>query len=274
MPELPEVETVRRALSEHVVGKKIANTKRYRENLRWPIPADLSQKISGKTVKKILRRAKYLIVPFDRGSLICHLGMSGRIRLVNAETPLIKHDHCDFVLDNGWICRYHDPRRFGAILWAEGDWQQHALFKHLGPEPLEDGFNAEDLFARCQKSRCDIKQHIMNQKVVVGVGNIYANEALFMAGIHPQKPANQLMLKEIEILTASIKKVIAAAVEQGGTTLKDFSSPEGHAGYFQQKLMVYGRHGKPCVKCEQTLETIQQGGRRTVFCVACQPESE
>lgn len=270
MPELPEVETVLRGLKPQLKDLKINNVIIRQKKLRWVIPEDLTKKITNKTIKTIKRRGKYLLVSFDNGTLILHLGMSGSLRIVKKEEILKKHDHIDFVLSNDLILRYNDPRRFGACLWTEENILLHPLLNSLGAEPLSNDFTADYLYIKSRKRRTAIKQFIMNSKIVVGVGNIYAQEALFLAKIHPLKPAEDITLEEYECLVKVIKDVLELAIEKGGTTLKDFVNSEGKPGYFSQKLNVYARAGQKCNRCNYILKTSRIGQRSSVFCENCQ----
>ncbi|MGF1758111.1 bifunctional DNA-formamidopyrimidine glycosylase/DNA-(apurinic or apyrimidinic site) lyase [Photobacterium sagamiensis] len=268
MPELPEVEVSRMGITPHVVGQTVTQIIIRNSRLRWPIPEDIRQ-IEGQVIRSISRRAKYLLLQTDVGYAIIHLGMSGSLRILPASIPAEKHDHVDLVLSSGEVLRYNDPRRFGAWLWEQPE-LQHPVLSKLGPEPLSDGFTAEYLFERSQGKRTAIKQLIMDNQVVVGVGNIYANESLFSAGIHPKRAAGNISPQRIAILVAEIKAVLAFAIEQGGTTLKDFKNADGKPGYFAQELQVYGKGGEPCPRCEKLLSDIKIGQRATVYCSHCQ----
>ncbi|MFT7527265.1 MAG: formamidopyrimidine-DNA glycosylase [Arenicella sp.] len=269
MPELPEVETTCRGISPHLCGKTLTQATVRNHSLRWPVPRRLNSILQGQTLKQVSRRAKYLLLEFDTGHLLCHLGMSGSMRICKANDAPKKHDHIDLIF--GSVClRYHDPRRFGAMLWTKEAPQLHELIRHLGPEPLSDAFDASTLFGKSRKRSQAIKTFIMDNKIVVGVGNIYANEALFNAKIKPTRPAGKLTKTQSEQLSAEIKTVLADAIEQGGTTLKDFVGGDGKPGYFAQKLKVYGRSGEPCVACSKPLKEIRLGQRSTVYCTQCQ----
>ncbi|WP_217515909.1 bifunctional DNA-formamidopyrimidine glycosylase/DNA-(apurinic or apyrimidinic site) lyase [Vibrio metschnikovii] len=268
MPELPEVEVSRLGISPHLVGQTIAAVTWRCEKLRWPIPHQLIQ-LEGQKIAAISRRAKYLFIETKAGSAIIHLGMSGALRVLDADFPPGKHDHVDLVLANGKLLRYHDPRRFGAWLYiAPGE--SHPLLEHMGPEPLTDAFNAETIAKRANNKRLAIKAFIMGNKNVVGVGNIYANESLFKAKIHPLRPAQSLSDIEWQCLVSEIKAVLATAIVQGGTTLKDFSQADGKPGYFAQELQVYGKGGKPCPICAEPIAEQKIAQRNTFFCDACQ----
>nr|Q31EB2.1 RecName: Full=Formamidopyrimidine-DNA glycosylase; Short=Fapy-DNA glycosylase; AltName: Full=DNA-(apurinic or apyrimidinic site) lyase MutM; Short=AP lyase MutM [Hydrogenovibrio crunogenus XCL-2] len=272
MPELPEVETTRKGIQPKVEGQAIQKIIIRNGKLRWPVDPSLVEKLPGLVVLSIKRRAKYLLLETDQGHLIIHLGMSGNLRVLPQHEPAVKHDHIDLLLENGFLLRYHDPRRFGSWLWTEAPIQEHSLLKSLGPEPLTDAFNAEYLFQKLQGRKTAIKTFIMNNQIVVGVGNIYANESLFLSGIHPTRPAQSLTLTEATKLTAHIKTVLSAAIEQGGTTLKDFLTPDGKPGYFEQKLNVYGRENLPCPQCDSAIEKVVLNQRAAYFCSNCQKQ--
>lgn len=267
MPELPEVETTRMGILPYLENQTIIKLEVRNPNLRWPVPVSLRQ-IMPQFVHSVQRRGKYIIIELDSGSILVHLGMSGSMRVLEKTEPLAKHDHVDFVLHDKLI-RFNDPRRFGCILWAE-DWTQHALIQHLGPEPLSELFDADYLYQKSRKRKASIKQFVMDSHVVVGVGNIYANEALFLAGIHPNRAAGRISKKRYESLVDQIKRVLTSAISQGGTTLRDFVGGDGKPGYFKQQLFVYGRAGLECKQCEKTLIEIRQNGRSSVFCANCQ----
>ncbi|MDB4837259.1 bifunctional DNA-formamidopyrimidine glycosylase/DNA-(apurinic or apyrimidinic site) lyase [Marinomonas sp.] len=271
MPELPEVETTLRGIESNLVGRTLSKVDIRQPKLRWPIPSELNEDMVGQVITHLSRRGKYIGVHTAKGTLIIHLGMSGSLYFVPAETPPLFHDHVDFqFLDGGPWLRYTDPRRFGAILWTRDDWQQHELLKHLGPEPLSDLFNVDMLYARAKGRKVPIKTFIMDSKVVVGAGNIYANEALFKAGIRPNRMAGNISKARLAILVECIKLVLSAAIKQGGTTLKDFVGGDGKPGYFKQELQVYGRADKPCTACGALLKEIRQAQRSTVYCTHCQ----
>ena len=238
--------------------------------LRWPVPRGLATRLRDQRIHVIDRRGKYLLLRCDTGTLILHLGMSGSLCLIDAATAAGKHDHFDLILDNGRALRLTDPRRFGAVLWTAHDPMQHELLRDLGPEPLGKTFDGAYLFARSRGRKGAIKQFIMDGKVVVGVGNIYANEALFRAGIHPARAAGRLSLEHCQRLVAAIKEVLREAIAQGGTTLRDFVGSDGKPGYFAQQLRVYDRAGKPCPICGTTIKQLRQGQRSTYYCPHCQ----
>ncbi len=269
MPELPEVETTRRGIAPHLEGRTVKGVVVRERRLRWPVPVGLDRTLRGQRVQGVERRGKYLLIRFASGTLIIHLGMSGSLRVLPAETPPQPHDHIDLCLADHCL-RLRDPRRFGAVLWTRDDPREHKLIAHLGPEPLSDAFSADYLHQYASKRRVAIKSLLMDSKVVVGVGNIYANESLFMAGIHPQRTCNRISLARCERLVAAVKQVLAAAIEQGGTTLRDFQREDGKPGYFAQQLQVYGRGGAPCVACGRPLKETRIGQRSTVYCGRCQ----
>jgi formamidopyrimidine-DNA glycosylase len=269
MPELPEVETVRRGLTPHLVGKRLEGARVRQPRLRWPVPADLDQRLGGRRIQALARRGKYLLIQLDQGHLIVHLGMSGSLRLTPAAEPPGPHDHLDLLLEGGEILRLRDPRRFGTVLWSEAPYH-HPLLASLGAEPLETGFDGEWLYRASRTRRTPIKGLIMDAHLLVGVGNIYANEALFRAGIHPLSPAGRLSRPRCARLAEAIKATLTAAIEAGGSSLRDFVDGHGNPGYFQQTYQVYGRAGEPCRECGNPIRTLRQGGRATYFCPACQ----
>ncbi|MBR9827485.1 MAG: bifunctional DNA-formamidopyrimidine glycosylase/DNA-(apurinic or apyrimidinic site) lyase [Oceanospirillales bacterium] len=269
MPELPEVETTRRGIAPHVEQQRVLALHVRQPRLRWPVPEQLGDWISGDRVQRIERRAKYLLFRFSRGTMIIHLGMSGSLRILAADTPPGKHDHVDLVLDSGHLLRLTDPRRFGAVLWQDNG-TQHSLLASLGPEPLDKAFSIAYLQQCCAGRKTSIKALIMNASIVVGVGNIYANEALYHAGIDPRRAAGRIAAARLGPLVTAIKQVLAAAIEQGGTTLRDFVGGDGKPGYFKQELHVYGRGGEPCHQCGTPLSEVKLSQRSTVFCRQCQ----
>jgi formamidopyrimidine-DNA glycosylase len=269
MPELPEVETTLRGISPAIQDKRIDKIVVRQAKLRWPIPDEI-YKLEGHHVENIIRRGKYLLLnTSSAGSAIIHLGMSGSLGIVTTNKPAEKHDHMDFVFSHNTLLRYHDPRRFGAILWSQEP-LNHRLLCKLGPEPLSEAFHTQHLYQQSRNKRIAIKQFIMNSHNVVGVGNIYASEALFMAGINPQIPAGIIPLSRYEKLTVAIKEVLENAIKQGGTTLRDFVNPDGKTGYFQVSLSVYGKAEQPCPKCSKTIQKITQAQRSTFYCAHCQ----
>ncbi len=270
MPELPEVETTRSGIEPHICRQTISGVTVRNPNLRWPVPANLPRLLLGCRVTSVTRRGKYILLDCERGHLILHLGMSGSLRLVPSGTTAATHDHVDIEFANGSVLRLRDPRRFGAVLWTDTDPMQHRLLLALGPEPLEDNFDADYLYARSRGRKSSIKHFIMDGHTVVGVGNIYANEALFRAGIRPGRAAGRISRVRYGALVTAIKTVLAQAIAQGGTTLRDFVDGDGKPGYFRQQLQVYGRGGKPCDRCGATLREIRQAQRSTVFCPNCQ----
>ena len=268
MPELPEVETTLRGLAPFLAGQVIVASEIRNGALRWPVSEQVYH-LQALPVEALVRRGKYLIIQLNTGALLIHLGMSGSLRVVERKTPVQKHDHVDLILGSGKIIRFNDPRRFGCVLWV-ADWRAHPLIRHLGPEPLSELFSGRHLHACAGSRKMAIKQVIMDGKVVVGVGNIYANEALFLAGIHPQRAANRISLKRMDVLAKHIKQVLTCAIEAGGTTLKDFVGSDGRPGYFKQQLNVYGRAGMPCPVCQELLRELRQNNRTTVYCRFCQ----
>lgn len=270
MPELPEVETTRRGIEPHVVGKTVRSVVLRQRSLRWPIPARITKVLPGQIIEEVSRRGKYLFLRTAVGSVIIHLGMSGSLRVTNKNEPAEKHDHVDFVFTDDCVLRLHDPRRFGAVLWTARSPLQHKLIASLGPEPLSDEFNVDYLFQRSRKRKQAIKPFIMDSKIVVGVGNIYASEALFRAGIRPTVAAGRVSRARYQRLVQAIKDVLAAAIKSGGTTLRDFTNGEGKPGYFQQSLQVYGRAGEVCHVCGATIKQIQQAQRASYCCPHCQ----
>jgi formamidopyrimidine-DNA glycosylase len=238
--------------------------------LRWPVDRRLVQELPGQKVRDVRRRAKYLLIELERGTLIAHLGMSGSLRVLPVEAPLLVHDHYDLCLDSGRCLRFNDPRRFGSLHWVTGDPEEHPLLARLGPEPLGRGFDAGYLAERARGRKVAVKQFLMDQHVVVGVGNIYASEALFRAGISPRRAAGRVSRKRLERLVEAVRDVLGEAIQQGGTTLRDYVSPEGTPGYFRQKLFVYERAGLPCRRCGTPIRQFVQGQRSTYCCPACQ----
>lgn len=270
MPELPEVETTLRGILPHLQGNSVADVIIRFPTLRWPIPPQLPKILAGKKIITTKRIAKYILLGFSHGTLILHLGMSGRLHILPKKTPPKKHDHIDIIFDNNILLRLTDPRRFGAVLWTTEDVHLHPLLKNLGAEPLEKEFSAPYLWKKIQRKKAPIKAVIMDSHVVAGVGNIYATEALFSARIYPLMPAHLLTLDQCHALVHAIKKILHAAIKQGGTTLRDFTDSAGKPGYFVQKLQAYGREGLPCVHCHAPLSLVRIAQRATVFCMSCQ----
>jgi formamidopyrimidine-DNA glycosylase len=276
MPELPEVEVTRRGVAPHLEGRIVTQVVFRREGLRWPFPAHLAVSLVGQRITQVGRRGKYLLIGFDSGTLIIHLGMSGHLRVLPPGTELKKHDHFDLVVSDGaqtQVLRLHDPRRFGAVLWHahdDGDIEQHVLLRGLGVEPLEEKFSAALLHKATRKRSAPIKQVLLSGDIVVGVGNIYACESLFKAGISPKTPAARISRARYDKLAAAIREILAEAIVQGGSTLKDFIAVNGQSGYFQQTYFVYDRAGVPCRNCGAPVRQIKQGQRSTFYCPTCQ----
>lgn len=271
MPELPEVETTRRGIEPHVRSRRVVRLDVHEPRLRWRVPAALAGDVRGRRIESVERRAKYLILRLDDGSaLLLHLGMSGSLRVLPATTPREAHDHLDFVLDSGSTLRFNDPRRFGSLHHTLEDPARHALLRHLAPEPLEPQFDADYLHRITRKRRVSIKQLLMNSRLVVGVGNIYASEALFRAGIRPRRRASSLTRAECAKLVRGIRTVLRMAIRAGGTTLRDYVGADGNPGYFRQRLYVYERAGEPCRKCRTPIVQLAQGQRSTYYCPHCQ----
>jgi len=270
MPELPEVETTRRGIQPHVTGQAIREVIVRRRDLRQPISEGVEE-MEGEKITAVTRRSKYLLLALSDGAtLLIHLGMSGSLRLVAPTEEWKKHDHFALTLKNGRQLRFHDPRRFGLVLLLEGQPIEHPLLRSLGPEPLEPEFTPAHLHTCCEKRAAAIKLVIMDAKVVVGVGNIYASEALFRAGILPQTAAGQLSRPRLARLVTAIREVLADSIEQGGTTLRDFLNSDGEPGYFRQRLFVYDRKGQPCLKCGTPISHAVLGQRSTYWCPRCQ----
>jgi len=278
MPELPEVETTRRGIAPHVVGRKVSAVVVREPRLRWPVPPGLDALLRGQELLAVTRRGKYLLFETRTGTLLVHLGMSGSLRVVAPDAPVGKHDHVDIVVGTKsgspgkgtQVLRFHDPRRFGCMLWLQEEPHTHPLLAGLGPEPLSAEFDTDYLYERSRKRSVPVKSFIMDGRVVVGVGNIYANEALFAAGIAPQRKAGTVSRARYASLVKEIKAVLERAIAVGGTTLRDFVGGNGEPGYFRQSLAVYGRGGEPCVSCGRTLVEIRLGQRSTVHCPRCQ----
>ncbi len=269
MPELPEVETTRRGIKPHLLGKTVTAVTVHESRLRWPVAANLALMVTGQTISGLSRRGKYLLLETSSGRLMIHLGMSGSLRVVRYGTARRKHDHLELLISTGMVLRFHDPRRFGSVFWLPNN-EGHELIDNLGPEPLSKDFNADYLFELSRGRRIPVKNFVMNSKVVVGIGNIYANEALFMAGIRPSRIAGSIAKRRYETLVKKIKLVLTNAIDSGGTTLRDFVREDGSPGYFKLELLVYGLSGKPCKRCGRELKESRAGNRSTVFCTRCQ----
>ncbi len=270
MPELPEIETTRKGIAPYVVGKRVTDVIIRERRLRWPIPAGLKRSLKNKAIRKLRRRAKYLLFYTDNGCLLLHLGMSGSLRIIDNKWPPAKHDHVDIVFASGRALRFHDPRRFGSMLWTKGDPMDHKLLNQLGPEPLSDAFVADYLYARSRKRTQAIKTFIIDSRIVVGVGNIYASESLFLARINPNRKAGTISKARYGTLIVAIKDVLNRAIEKGGTTLRDFINSDGQPGYFKNELQVYGRGGEPCNNCQRPIKVARLGQRSTFYCASCQ----
>ena len=271
MPELPEVETTRRGVAPWIEGERVAAVTVRQPLLRRPVPPALARELPGRRIVAARRRAKYLLFEAEGGrTLMMHLGMSGTLRVLQQPEPAGVHDHLDIALDNGRVLRFRDPRRFGSADWITGDPLQHPLLRELGPEPLGPDFTPAYLLAACRGRRTAIKQHIMNGRVVVGVGNIYASEALFRAGIHPARAAGRIGAGRIGALVDAIQEVLRAAIRKGGTTLRDFAWGDGQSGYFRIELAAYDRAGEPCLRCHGIIRSVVQGQRTTYYCPLCQ----
>jgi len=267
MPELPEVETTRRGLEPHIVGRRIVRLTVHEPRLRWRIPDDLPPLLAGQRVAGIARRAKYLLIALDSGSLLLHLGMSGTLRILPAATPRIAHDHYDLLLDSGNTLRFNDPRRFGSLHYITGDPRQHPLLARLAPEPFDPDFNLDYLW-RVTRRRASIKQVLMNSRLVVGVGNIYAAEALFRARVRPRRQARSLSREETARLLKEVRMVLSQAIDVGGTTLRDYVGADGKEGYFRRRLYVYEL--KECRLCGSAIRHLTQQGRSSYYCPVCQ----
>lgn len=270
MPELPEVEITRRGLAAHLIGHVIKDAIVRNARLRLPIPDNLPELLRGLPIRNLKRRGKFLLIEFDHGALILHLGMSGSLRILPEGTPPAKHDHFDLIVNNGMLMRLRDPRRFGAVLWHEGEVYAHPLLAALGPEPLENDFDEQYLYRVSRGRSAAIKQFIMNGGVVVGVGNIYASEALFRAGIMPQLAAGELDMQHCTRLVNAIRETLSEAIRHGGSSLRDFVDASGQPGHFQQHYWVYGRGGEPCRRCGAPIMQLRQGQRSSFYCGNCQ----
>ena len=270
MPELPEVETTLRGIAPYLTGTRIIRLLVRDRRLRLPISEEIEKRVEGQRVLGLRRRGKYLLVELHAGTLLIHLGMSGSLRILPSDTPAGKHDHLDLILDSGRCLRLRDPRRFGVFLWTPEPPEGHTLLRRLGPEPLEDMFDGDYLHALSRGRRSAVKAFVMDGTVVVGVGNIYANESLFMAGIHPARTCSRVGRDRYRRLAAAIKQVLTSAIEQGGTSLRDFVQEDGSPGYFSFALQVYGQAGKPCPGCGEPIHQRRIGQRSSFFCPRCQ----
>ena len=269
MPELPEVETSRRGIEPHIIDTRVERVIVRNRSLRWPVSKTVDRKLLGETITSVTRRAKYLLINTDGGSAILHLGMSGSVFIVDRDTPAGVHDHVDIDFDSGKTMRFRDPRRFGSLHWSKTP-LQHKLLRSLWPEPLASDFDARYLWEKSRGRRVSVKQFIMNAQIVVGVGNIYASESLYLACINPRRAAGRIAMQRYELLVAAIKDVLTNAIKAGGTTLRDFYGGDGEAGYFQQQLEAYGREDEPCRRCNTPITSIVQGQRSTYYCKQCQ----
>ncbi len=269
MPELPEVETTRRGIEPHIVDSTISRVVIRERRLRWPVAKDVDRELPGKKVESVGRRAKYLLLNTEAGSAILHLGMSGSLVVLDHGAPAGVHDHVDIEFDSGLMLRFRDPRRFGSLHWSEAP-LSHALLEKLGPEPLGEEFDGDYLWTKSRGRKVSVKQFIMNAHIVVGVGNIYASEALYLAGINPRRAAGRVARHRYGALAEGIREVLSRAIKAGGTTLRDFYGGDGEAGYFQQQLEAYGREDEPCRRCNTPITAIVQGQRTTYYCKQCQ----
>ncbi len=270
MPELPEVESTRHGIEPHAAGQRIVAFALYETRLRWPVGRDIVLEVTGQRILQVGRRAKYLLLRLESGTLLLHLGMSGNLRVLPADTPRLKHDHFDLVLENGTAMRFNDPRRFGSLHYTRADPLQHPLLRHLAPEPFDQSFNTDYLWRITRSRRVAIKQLLMNSRLVVGVGNIYASEALFKAGVRPRRQSRTLTRQEVTRLVRAVRSVLSQAIRGGGTTLRDYVGADGAPGYFRQKLFVYERQGQACRKCRGAIRQLTQGQRSSYYCASCQ----
>jgi formamidopyrimidine-DNA glycosylase len=270
MPELPEVETARRGIEPHLLNQRVTGVRVRERRLRWPVPASLVKSLPGRTIRAVERRAKYILLRTDAGTAILHLGMSGSLRVVPCSTPPGKWDHIDIALATGNCLRLRDPRRFGALLWTAADPGRHKLLRDLGPEPFSDEFDAAYLYRVTRGRRAAIRDLLLNTRIVAGIGNIYANEALFTAGLRPQRAAGRIPRTQCAALVAAIRATLKRAIRAGGTTLRDFQNADGRPGYFQQTLNVYGRAGEPCRCCRTPIRSLKLGQRSAYYCPRCQ----
>ncbi len=274
MPELPEVETTRRGLAPHLEGRRVVGVTLRRPDLRWPIPREIETLLPALTIRAVRRRAKYLLMDTDAGAALWHLGMSGSLRVLPADTPVRAHDHVDVLIEGkgraaAKVLRFNDPRRFGSLLWQPAG-ETHELLRDLGPEPLSDDFSGDLLFERSRGRKVPVKAFLMDQKIVVGVGNIYAAEALFAAGVSPLRAAGKVSRERYAAIAEAVRAILGYAIARGGTTLRDFISPDGAPGYFEQELSAYGRGGEPCPRCGRPLKQAMLAQRATVWCGHCQ----
>jgi formamidopyrimidine-DNA glycosylase len=270
MPELPEVETTRRGLEPLIVGRTITGARVHNRSLRWPVPSGLGRLLAGQSIRAVERRSKYLLLRCSGGTLIVHLGMTGHLRVVPAGEPRKKHDHVELLFDDGRVMRFNDSRRFGAMLWTTENPLDHPLLVGLGPEPFDAAFTVAALAERAKGRVVAIKPFLMDARTVVGVGNIYASEALFRAGIDPRRPAGKVSRASFERLAKAVRDVLAEAIQAGGTTIRDFANSDGEPGYFSISLRVYGRGAEPCVTCGAPIKQERLGQRSTYFCAKCQ----
>lgn len=270
MPELPEVETTRRGIAPYLEGAVVERLIVRNRRLRWPVPSGLERRLSGQRIHSVRRRGKYLLLDLDSGGLLLHLGMSGSLRVLGRDTDPGLHDHFDIVTNGGWVLRYRDPRRFGCLLWQAGEISDHPLLEHLGMEPLSDEFTGASLCLQGRRRRTAIKNIIMNANVVVGVGNIYASEALHAARIHPGRQGSRISPSRYDALAEAIRNTLNEAIDRGGTTLRDFTSAEGKPGYFSQRLRVYDRENQACFRCQRPVKRIITAQRATYYCPGCQ----
>lgn len=273
MPELPEIETICRGIASSLKNQKVTEVIINQPKLRWPVPKIIQAKLKNAKILNISRRSKYIILSTDKGSLIIHLGMSGQLLVLPKVHPSIKHEHVIINLECGKALSFVDPRRFGCILWTEDDVSKHKLLKTLGPEPLAKEFTGEYIIAKARTKKVAIKQFLMDSHIVCGIGNIYANEAMFLAKIHPKTPVNLINLSKAKILVKKIQQVLTRAIKHGGTTLRDYRNSEGKKGNFKEKLKIYGRKNEPCIICQSTIQHIRQNQRSTYYCPKCQTPS-
>lgn len=270
MPELPEVETTVRGITPHIEGHPITDLVVRDSRLRWPVPEVLAQRVIGETVRSVRRRAKYILIEMAQGHVMVHLGMSGSLRLSSPGEPPSPHDHVEFEIDGSYRLRLRDPRRFGSVLWIEGEPDEHPLLVHLGIEPLSQEFVGSYLYSASRRRKAAVKNFIMDSRIVVGVGNIYASESLYRAGIDPRRTAGRISVLRYDSLTCSIQQTLRNAIAAGGTTLRDFVDGSGNPGYFRHDLKVYDREGKPCFRCGREIVRWVIGQRSTYFCRRCQ----